>query len=333
MLGFSSVVSAQPSPNPNTKRQDDGVPAMLRESTIKTIIDLVSRSVARRYDLRPDQADAAKQMLEKNTMEFVNKHYNDLMVIVPQMQDMRMKVMAGQEPDASQVKLLAKKMAPIYKEATDLIVSENNKFHETLDDQQKVKHQRDMDQMKQDVSQTTEKLNRWKEGGYKPGEFLGKRGQTNKQRRAQKDDLAQELTSQTSFKFWEEYVKMFIEAFQLDAGQIPMAYAVLNDVKKEATAYRQDHSREFAELKENLAKLTRTSSTQPDQDKELKKWKDKEQKLEKPLLNMFDELKSRLMAIPTDEQRKAAQETLTPEAGKSEKSEKSAAGEAKEEKK
>ncbi len=292
------------------KGKDDSVPPMMREATIKTIIDLVSRSVARRYDLRPDQADTARQMLEKNTMAFVNKHYDQLLVLVPQMQDMRMKVMAGQEPSPEQIRELAGRMAPIYKEATDLIVSENDKFHKILDDQQKAKHQQDMDRMKQDVIQTQEKLARWKKGEYKSGEFLGNGHAKRPRKPGQAEAAEPEILSQTSVKFWEQYVKMFIEAFQLDAGQIPMAYTILNDMKARAKAYRQDHSREFAEVKETVNRLTRTSTTQPDQDKELKKWKAKEQALEKPLLDMFDELKQRLMAIPTDEQRKAAQEAL-----------------------
>jgi len=306
MLSPVTFVVADSSP----QAKDDAVPAMMRESTIKTIIDLVSRSVSRRYDLRPEQADVARQMLEKNTMDFVGKHYDELLVLVPQMQDLRMKAMSGQEPSPDQVQSLAMKMSPIYNEAVALIVKENDKFHEILDDQQKVKHQRDMDQMKKDVSQTQEKLARWKKGEYKPGEFMGRRGQMNKHNAAPNSEAGEERTSQTSLSYWEEYVKLFIESYQLDAGQIPMAYAVLNDIKKQAKAYRPDHTREFAEVKDMIARLSRSSTTQPNQDKELKKWKDKELELEKPLLGMFDELAQRLMAIPTDEQRKAAQDML-----------------------
>ncbi len=282
---------------------------LLQENTIKTMIDLVARSVARRYDLRPDQADVAKQMLEKNTLEFVNKHYNDLLTIVPQMQDMRMKVLSGQDPSPTQVKELARKMIPIYKEATDLIVSENDKFHEILDDKQKARHDEDMNRMKQDVTQTVEKLDRWKEGGYKSGEFLG--NQTRRNRPGSPQPQMEELIGPTSFAFWEQYVKLFIESFQLDSGQIPMAYTILNDMKTRAKAYRNDHGREMVEAREMVARLTKAGSTQPAKNKELQEWKKKQAKLDKPLLDMFDELKERLMAIPTDEQRKAAQEALS----------------------
>jgi hypothetical protein len=301
-----SVGLGQTPPKPQTK--NNGAPMLLQENTIKTMIDLVARSVARRYDLRPDQADVARQMLEKNTMDFVNRHYNDLVEVVPQMQDMRMKVMSGNDPSPADVQALARKLIPIYKEATDLIVSENDKFHETLDDKQKAKHQDDMDRMKQDVGQTMEKLDRWKSGKYKSGEFLG--NQPQRPRKTESSARMEELMGPTSFTFWEQYVKLFIESFQLDSGQIPMAYSILNDMKTRAKAYRADHGREFVEAREMIAQLTRAGSTQPAKSKELKEWKKKLDKLEKPLLDMFSELKDRLMAVPTDEQRKIAQEAL-----------------------
>jgi hypothetical protein len=306
MAGLVSVGFGQEQPKPPAAK--NGVPMMLQESTIKTMIDLVSRSVSRRYDLRPDQADAARQMLEKNTMEFVNKHYNDLLTVIPKMQDMRMRVMAGNDPSPAEVKELAQKIIPVYKDATQLIVSENTKFHDLLDDKQKVKHQQDMDKMKKDVAETVEKLDRWKKGDYKSGEFLG--NQPNRKRKTPTAPPVEELMGPTSFSFWEQYVKLFIESFQLDSGQIPMAYTILNDMKTRAKAYRADHTREFAEARENIARLTRMETTQPAKNKELQEWKKKLEKLDKPLLEMFDELKERLMAVPTDDQRKAAQEVL-----------------------
>jgi hypothetical protein len=217
--------------------------------------------------------------------------------------------MAGNDPSPAEVKELARKLIPIYKEATNLIVSENTKFHDILDDKQKAKHQEDMDRMKQDVTQTVEKLDRWKEGGYKSGEFLG--NQPNRRNKnTPPPPKVEELMGPTSFNFWEQYVKLFIESFQLDSGQIPMAYTILNDMKTKAKAYRSDHSQEFVEVRENSARLTRVETTQPAKNKELQEWKKKQEKLEKPLLDMFDELKERLMAVPTDEQRKTAQEVL-----------------------
>jgi ribosomal protein S19 len=297
------LMADPPKPPANTS-----VPPIMQEAMVKTMVDLVARSVARRYDLRPDQADVARQMLEKNTTQFLNTHYNDLLVIIPQMQETRMRVMNGQELSATEVKAMAAKVLPIYKEATDLIVSENDKFHEILDDNQKVKHQLDMSRMKQDVGQTMEKLDRWKEGGYKPGEFFNNR--TRRQQAEMKTPAEEEKLTDISISTWELYVKEFIKAFQLEPGQIPMAYTVLNDIKAKAKAYRDDHAREFIEARQSVHRLERVQATQPTQAKELKQARQKLADLEKPLNDMFEELRQRLMAIPTEEQRKAALEAL-----------------------
>lgn len=292
------------------KVQDSNVPAMMQESMIKTMIDLISRSVSRRYDLRPDQADVARQMLEKNTSAFLNTHWNELLVLVPQMQDLRMKAMNGQEPTAAQVKALAEKMEPLYKEAIDLIVAENDKFHNILDETQKVKHQQDLDRMKVDVAQTVAKLDRWKEGGYKPGEFLNKPVRQQPAPAMNEPPLPQEKMTDISVSYWEEYVKQFIAAYQLDSGQIPMAYTVLNDIKSKAKAYRDDHAQELVAAKREIHRLeSAPASTQPNQAKDLAKAKERLAALEKPLRDMFADLTQRLMAIPTDEQCKAVLET------------------------
>jgi hypothetical protein len=317
MLAISPVLSLaadQAQPN-NTNSNNSSVPMMLQQQAIKSMIDIVSRQVSRRYDLRPDQSATAKTMLEKNTLEFVNKHYNEFLVLIPQAQAMRMRVMAGEEPTAQEVKDLSAKLLPIYKEATDLIVSENVKFHDILDDKQKAKHQADMDRMKADVAETTTKLDRWKNGDYKPGEFLNNRKNRHKNAPAgneQTQNVEEENLTPTSLGFWELYVKTFIDAFQLEKGQVTLAWSVLNDLKVKAQAYRHDHEEEFTDLTQKIEQLTKTKADAK-RDESLKNTQEKLDKLNQPLMSMFDELKERLMAIPTEAQRKAAQETLGPD--------------------
>lgn len=316
MLAVSPVLSLAADQAQPNDTNNSSVPMMLQQQAIKSMIDIVSRQVSRRYDLRPDQSATAKTMLEKNTLEFVNKHYNEFIILIPQAQAMRMRVMAGEEPSAQEVKDLSAKLLPIYKEATDLIVSENVKFSDILDAKQKEKHQKDMDRMKSDVTETTQKLERWKNGDYKPGEFLNSR--KNKHNRnapaanEQTQPVQQEELTPTSLGFWELYVKTFIEAFQLEKGQVTLAWSVLNDLKVKAQAYRHDHEEEFMSLTQKIEQLTKAKADTK-RDENLKTTQEKLDKLNQPLMGMFDELKERLMAIPTEAQRKAAQETLGPD--------------------
>jgi hypothetical protein len=290
-------------------QKNSSVPMLLQENTIKNMIGIVSRQVARRYDLRPEQSTVAQEMMEKNTLSFVNKHYDAFVELVPEFQSMRMRVMGGDDPSPQEVQALAKKMLPIYQEATELIVRENEKFATVLDDQQKKKHQKDMDRMKKDVAQTMEKLNRWEKGQYEPGEFLNRRPRRESPNKPRQKD--QEKMSPTSFDFWELYVKTFIDAFQLDQGQITLAYSVLNDLKTQAQAYRKDHESEIREIDRQIQELSRpTTQPDPKQNEELKSWQKKLAKANQPLFDMFETLKVKLMDIPTDAQRKAAQTIL-----------------------
>ncbi len=293
---------------------------LLQEKTINTIIDVTARSVARRYNLNPEQAKLAKEMIEKNSWNFINEHYDTLLDVMPKLYELRSKAFSGNDPSAQEVQQLASKLYPLITEASNLILSENEKFHSYLNEDQKAKHQRDMEKMKNDFAKMKKKFKRWKEGGYRPGEFLNNSRRRRRARNMRKQQQAKTLDP-TRFDFWEMYVKTFIGAFQLDEGQITLAYSVLNDMKARANAYRADHAREFQEIKQNISKLSSANTTQPNKNrtKELETYKKKLEKLNQPLLDMFEELKQRLMDIPTDAQRKAAQELLNANTNKSEK--------------
>lgn len=280
---------------------------LLQEATINKIIEISSRSIARRYDLNPDQAAIGREMLETNAWNFINTHFDELLEVMPQMYAMRSKALSGSDPSAQEVQDFAGKMYPLIVEAKELIIFENVKFHECLDEKQKVKHNKDMEKMKKDFDKIEGKFKRWKEGGYEPGEFLNRRGKKRQQTGKKAKQSAKKLEP-TSFGFWEMYVKTFIEAFQLDKGQITLAYSVLNDIKTKANAYRQDHARAYVEVNKNIEQVS-SAATQPDK-KKIEDYKKKLTELDKPLLDMFEELKKRLMDIPTDKQRKSAVELL-----------------------
>jgi hypothetical protein len=238
------------------------------------------------------------------------------------MQEMRLKAFSGQEPSAKDVKELAEKMKPLYREAVDIIVKENEKFAEVLTDKQKEIHKADLDRMKRDVDRTMERLDRWKEGNYKPGEFVRQK----KHRKGKGKELPkkepEEQYSPTSFNFWELYVKTFIEAFGLDEGQQTLAYSVLADMKKVAEAYRKDHSQEFGELIAKIEAIKKMNTTKPDANtEELASLQKKLEEANKPILDMFDELKERLMAIPTEAQQNDAEAILSEKKAQREKTE------------
>ncbi|NLX05409.1 MAG: hypothetical protein GXY33_09715 [Phycisphaerae bacterium] len=280
---------------------------LLQESMINRIVDGTAKQVARRYDLNPDQANVARDMLQENTWKVVNKHFDQLAVLMPKMFQLRA---SAEDPSRHEVQDFARQFAPIMKEAGELIFSENLKFHEILDEKQKRIHQQDLDQMRSQIAEINQRLDRWSRGDYKPGEFrYGLIGQPprNQQQNRQNPDGDYD---QTSTSYWELYVKMFVEAFQLDQGQRTMAYSVLSEIKTRAEAYRRDHQRQLTDAQQALAQLQRSTATKPIDKEQLQKLQQQVEQLNQPLLTMFDELCQRLLAIPTDQQRRVAAELL-----------------------
>lgn len=90
---------------------------------------------------------------------------------------------------------------------------------------------------------------------------------------------------------WNRYVQAFIGKYQLDEHQAQQCWQIHGELKKRADEYLKAHKSDYDAVgridNKNLAA------------KELKD-------LNKPVMDMFGELKTRLNNIPTDEQRKVA---------------------------
>ena len=92
---------------------------------------------------------------------------------------------------------------------------------------------------------------------------------------------------------WGDYVAEFIARYHLDAAQTSAASSVLKDVKERAARFRrtQKDSREKAQALDDFRERRRQLGT-----------------LDAPIEALFSELKSRLDRIPTERQRRRAEE-------------------------
>jgi hypothetical protein len=184
-----------------------------------------------------------------------------------------------------------------------------------LTDEQKKDHQKEIDELELNTAELTTRLGRWKEGNIKVEElkecFINKE-ETEAERDNPENDPELKMYSAASYDYWELYVKTFIEAFDLDKGQQTMAYSVLGDMKPKAEGYRKDHASQYAEAQKSIDELRQCKLSEKVGGKNamevLAERKKKLKDLDKPLLDMFEELKVRLMKIPTEQQRKRALE-------------------------
>jgi hypothetical protein len=283
-----------------------GVPALAEEANsdpaAKMMTNMVARSLARKYNLQPP-SNLPKQKMDKETMKLFRSHSTEMLLANPKAMAMRMKVLGEKEPTPAQVQKMAEFMAPIYREATDLVIADCEKKLEKADDKTRSKIEGNLEKLKQGSAETVKNLDRWKKGGFKPGEFSS----------IPTPFFAKPMGgkySESSLSFWDQYVKMFIEAFQLDAGQCTMVNSIVNDAKTKAKAYREEHKTEFSEISKATKELWKSRASEQEKNKTYAELKKKYAKLEKPLSDMFVDLKQRLMAVTTEDQRKSAQETL-----------------------
>jgi len=282
---------------------------------IERVLDWTARAVARQYDLDKAQARVARKMLVDSAWQFINEHRPLMEELVVKMYDARL---SQEEPSAEQVQQWAEKAYPIFDEARKLILEKNLQFHEILNDEQKAKHRIDLEQMQLNFEHMDERLKRWRDGQYKPGEFRQglsdpkyRRQARKRARMLRKRLLEKELKIRpASPEFWELYVKLFIDAFQLDQGQQTLAYSILKDIKVEGVAYRTDHKRQFDKLEELVDRLSKIKNPSPAQQEQLKAARKQLSDLYKPMMEYFEELKVRLMDIPTAAQREAARQIL-----------------------
>ncbi|HON65762.1 MAG TPA: hypothetical protein PLQ89_07265 [Phycisphaerae bacterium] len=90
---------------------------------------------------------------------------------------------------------------------------------------------------------------------------------------------------------WEQYVRDFINKFQLDAAQQATAQSVLREVLSRRTSYEQAHRHDYEQARELADSAAREK---------------KLAELNRPVVSMFEELKNRLNRIPSSKQRQLA---------------------------
>jgi hypothetical protein len=102
---------------------------------------------------------------------------------------------------------------------------------------------------------------------------------------------------------WDRYVEEFIRDYNLDDSQSEAAHSILRECKQRAQDYRNSKRSEFRQVEERMRDAKRGDQTPEVRTNKLKIWTQIERSLNKPILDLFQELQNRLEPIPTDAQR------------------------------
>ncbi len=263
------------------------------------VLELYVSQITRHYNLNKDQEEYTRKLLSARVKTFLEGHEREVRALMAEY----MEYQSSQElPDAKAAQDFAKRAAPLAREIRKEILEGNMRWREVLDDQQRAKHDSDLKQMTLLFDNMEQGLERWKDGKVQPTDLPGRIGprpnNTNKIEDA-----------------WDYWVRNFIRSYKLDEGQQQTAQSVLRELKAEATRYRDANKEKFTEMDASLKAIReRSPKTDPG---DLAKYQEETSKivkqkaeLERPIAALFDQLRSRVEAVPTVDQRKARQSEL-----------------------
>ncbi|HON66050.1 MAG TPA: hypothetical protein PLS23_06090, partial [Phycisphaerae bacterium] len=263
------------------------------------VLEAYIAQITRHYNLNKEQEEYTRKLLNQRVKSFLQQHERDVRALMAEYMDYQL---SQELPEPNAAREFARKAAPLAKSIREEIFQGNMEWREILNDEQRAKHDQDLQQMTTFFDNLELGLERWKEGRVQPSDLPGRIG-------------PRPTSLQNPEDAWEFWVKNFIRVYKLDEGQQQTAMSVLRELKDEAARYRQSNKDRFSEL-EAAQKTIRERAPKTDPEglakyqAETARITKQKAELERPITALFDQLRSRVEAIPTVDQRKARQAQL-----------------------
>ena len=287
---FAAVAAAQQHTSPPPESDDDGSSRRLGFWNVEVMIDRACKQIKTRYSLNEQQDAYTRKLMAKRVKGFLDKHESEVRRLL---MEVMMARTSGKPPTPEQMKGWAQRALPIYEDAKKEILTANDDWREILDSKQQKIHDFDMKLAHANFAQTDERIHRWAEGGFD----------------AERDGFVRRRhtrgTPPNITDFWETYVNRFIESYKLDADQTATARAILKDCRGRARSYEQTHKAEIVEARKRFS----DARQQGDQDRVNEIQKELVE-LNRPISDLFKELRERLDQIPTAQQRRHREEAI-----------------------
>jgi len=271
---------------------------------VDRMIERATMQVSRRYKLTPEQEAFTRKLMATKVRQFLEKYEDDIRYLLTQAMKYQM---AGTPPTPEEVQRLTKRFMPLFEEAKRQILEANSQFREILTDEQKKKHDVDLQVTKHNFEVLQERLNRWAAGGFDPEkDFRPPRKRRPAGAGARGGDRRPRVIGpggrvERTLDYWDLYVRRFINRYKLDAAQTKQAMSILADCKKRALEYRTSHKEDFQKVQDKIRRLLGKKDARKDLEAAYKELRE----LSKPINDIFQEMKQRLDQIPTEAQRRA----------------------------
>ena len=106
--------------------------------------------------------------------------------------------------------------------------------------------------------------------------------------------------------YWEQYVRRFIQNYKLDESQTQAAQSILSECKQRAKEYRQGRKEQFEKANK---KYREALAVTPRNLESIRQARREVSELNRPIKELFRELRDRLDGIPTAAQKLAYDST------------------------
>jgi hypothetical protein len=302
-LVITWACAAIPSPargdDPEAEKARDEVYRML---PVDSMIRQAAENVSRRYNLNEEQTRFTHDMMVKRVTKFLEEHEDELWPLVRELVRHQQQ---GKALDADTARRLGKIAQPIFEEAREAILEANEEWRDILNDQQKLLHDYDLQEMGRTFGDMEQRFDQWEQGraeanqGIFPEPRVDQPPIVNPPAPEEGKSTTARVIRQKE-EWWDGYVEGFIKDYELDEGQITTARSILKEMKERAAAYRRAHKAEFDETEKKAADALKAADRQKH-----RAAIEEERKLSQPIGEMFGELKERLDKIPRPAQREA----------------------------
>jgi hypothetical protein len=277
---------------------------------VEQLMNRAADNISARYNLNAWQRQQTREMLIRETTEFLNEHED----IWPVVRDLARLQQQGVEPQGKIGQQLSAKVLPLLQEIEETIYEANERWRDILTEDQKRMHDHDLADMAKTFAKMDDNYRRMSEG--QPGQpkiFPDRNDQAGAPKQPPKPVPSYKAAPIDPIKrvtptedAWDRYVEDFIRDFRLDDSQSDSAYSILKECKRRARDYRNGKRSEFAQVQDRIKDANRGNQSPNVRTAKLRVWKQIERKLTQPIHDLFLELQTRLERIPTDAQRARA---------------------------
>ncbi len=260
-------------------------------------LDCVVGFLQERYGMDDQQVATARNAINRGILQLGLRHADVLLTCAREA--VTHGGLTGEWDDAARIARWADMLQPVRQDVLRYIEAEAPAMIATLDPAAQALARQDLDTYKHWHARNTELLHKWARGnwdyrdvGLSP-EMLDPQWLREEATRQRTERIGEAAPADP----WTAYVQQFVQHHRLDPGQRQTAWSILDELRRRAADFRLLHRMDLQELDRRLAEAS------PD---ERGRIEGERRALLQPIEQMFQELRDRLAALPTLEQRAAS---------------------------